>query len=381
MTLKVAVAPASTLQLRELPCNNLKTIRLKNRINDLGTGIFLTTVLLLTQMQLGYSQDSYRIRVLAFYNLENLFDTINDSSSLDDDRTPDGKDRWTGSRYRHKIAKLSQIVSEIGADISKTAPHLVGICEVENLRVLEDLTSHPNLSAFDYGIIHFDSPDERGIDVALLYKRTAFIPTSFKSHRLLIQDEQAVRDYTRDQLVVGGLLDQEEIHLIINHWPSRSGGEAKSKPYRIAAAQLNLRIMDSLNRLYPNAKIIGMGDLNDNPVDASLKKVLKTRASKSNLDPNDLFNPMETLFKKGAGSLAYRDQWYLFDQLYLSANFINASWESYTFWKAGIYNPSYLITQRGRYKGYPYRTYAGGRYIGGYSDHFPVYICLVNKER
>tara|TARA_R110000796_G_scaffold10530_3_gene34982 strand:- start:145328 stop:146371 length:1044 start_codon:yes stop_codon:yes gene_type:complete len=320
---------------------------------------------------------TYKIRTVAFYNLENLFDTVNDSLTFDDDRTPNGKDNWTIERYNHKIYNMSKVLSEIGNPDTQTSPDIIGLCELENRQVVEDLINHPHLREKDYGIIHYDSPDERGIDVALLYKKEAFLPTSFVSLRLLLTNENDYRDYTRDQLVVSGILDGEEMHFIVNHWPSRSGGEARSKPNRIEAARLNKRIIDSISVLSPKAKIISMGDLNDDPIDDSLKKILKTKGKIADLENRDLYNPMEILYKKGIGSLAYRDRWNLFDQIYFTANIVQELPDQYRFWKAGVYSPSYLIDKKGQYKGYPLRTYAGGNYIGGYSDHFPVYIHLI----
>lgn len=331
---------------------------------------------------LGFSQQkkNYRIRTIAFYNVENLFDTKNDSLTFDDDRTPDGKDHWTQNRYEQKLLHISKVLSEIGANVTKTSPDIIGLCEVENKQVVTDLLKQDLLQDKNYGIIHFDSPDERGIDVALLYKKAAFIPTSFASRRLLIFDDDEQRNYTRDQLVVGGLLDNEQLYFTVNHWPSRSGGTARSKPNRIAAAKLNKRIIDSLQYLNPLAKIISMGDLNDDPIDDSLKKILKTKGEKKNVETNDLYNPMEKLYKKGIGSLAYRDHWNLFDQIYFTENFINTKKKTYRFWKAGIFNAPYLSTQKGQYKGYPFRTYSGGSYTGGYSDHFPVYMYLIQEN-
>ncbi len=340
--------------------------------------MLFSTVFLLTYQLLG-AQGEYRIRTIAFYNVENLFDTQNDSLTFDDDRTPLGKDRWTKARYRRKLDNISKVLSEIGKEVSGTSPDLIGLCEVENQQVVEELIDRPILRDKGYGIVHFDSPDRRGIDVALLYKKSVFLPTSFESPRLLLIDGDGERNYTRDQLVVGGLLDNEPLHVIINHWPSRSGGESRSKPNRLAAAKLNSRIIDSITRLDVSAKIISMGDLNDNPVDDSLKKVLRTQGKKSDLQVGALFNPMEKLFKMGAGSLAYRDQWYLFDQIFFTANLVHSEKGRYRFWKAGIFGPSYLITQKGPYKGYPFRTYAGGNYTGGFSDHLPVYACLIKE--
>jgi hypothetical protein len=299
--------------------------------------------------------------------------------TFDDDRTPTGKDNWTKERYSQKIDNMSKVLSEIGSTNAQNSPDIIGICELENIQVIKDLINHPNLWEKDYGIIHFDSPDERGIDVALLYKKAAFLPTSFSSLRLMLTNRDDFRDYTRDQLVVGGIMDGEEIHFIVNHWPSRSGGEARSKPNRIEAARLNRKIIDSISKFNPEAKIISMGDFNDDPIDDSLKKILKTKGKVAELEPNDLYNPMEMLFKKGLGSLAYRDRWNLFDQIYFTANIVQKSTGKYHFWKAGVYSPAYLIDKKGQYKGYPLRTYAGGSYIGGYSDHFPVYIHLIKE--
>lgn len=323
---------------------------------------------------------TYQVRTIAFYNLENLFDTKNDTLIFDDDRTPAGKDHWTEERYLMKIEQMSKVISEIGSTANTTTPDVIGVCEVENLSVLQDLIAHRNLEPFNYGIIHFDSPDERGIDVALLYKKDAFIPVNFNSHRLLLFNLDGKRNYTRDQLIVEGLLDNEKIYFLVNHWPSRSGGEARSRPFRLAAAKLNKRIIDSVRRQDKDAKLISMGDFNDDPVDPSFKKILKVERDYKNLDSLSLYGPMEKLFKKGRGSLAYRDKWNLFDQLYMTSNLINDSKQSYSFWKVGIYTPNYLMDTKGKYKGYPLRTYAGGSYVGGYSDHFPIYLYLIKKS-
>lgn len=335
---------------------------------------FLFPICLLAQ-----DGSTYQIRTIAFYNLENLFDTKNDTLIFDDDRTPTGKDNWTEERYQRKIEQMSKVISEIGSIDNDTAPDIVGVCEVENLNVLQDLVQHKNLSNYNYGIVHYDSPDERGIDVALLYKKSAFVPVNFNSHRLLLFNLDGKRDYTRDQLIVEGLLDNEKVHFIVNHWPSRSGGEARSRPYRLEAAKLNKRIIDSVRRQDLNAKIISMGDFNDDPIDPSFKKILKVQKNFKSLDSVGLYGPMEKLFKKGRGSLAYRDRWNLFDQLYMTSSFINKEKDSYSYWKVGIFSPNYLMDPKGKYEGYPFRTYAGGSYIGGYSDHFPVYLHLIKK--
>ena len=323
------------------------------------------------------SEKQYKISCIVFYNVENLFDIKNDSLIFDDERTPEGTYRWSAERYEKKIANITKVLSEVGAAITKTSPDIIGLCEIENRDVLEDLIYHPNLRDKNYGMVHLDSPDERGIDVALLYKRSAFLPVSYQSRRLLLFDEEGNRDYTRDQLVVSGILDDERWYFIVNHWPSRSGGAVRSRPNRIAAARLNRRIIDSIQRLDPEGKIISMGDFNDDPRDASIKKTLHTAGTLKQLDSVYLVNPMESLYRKGQGTLAYRDKWNLFDQFLLTPNVVANRGQHFFFWKAGIFAPSYLKTDRGPYKGYPFRTFVGTTYQGGYADHFPVYLFLL----
>ena len=324
----------------------------------------------------------YKVNTIAFYNVENLFDFEDDPLTFDDDRTPTGKDHWTEEIYNAKIKNMAQVISEIGADVTGTAPAIVGVCETENRKVLEDLVNQEPLLQKDYGIIQFDSPDRRGIDVALLYQKRLFTPTNYKAHPLYIYDnnDRSKRVYTRDQLLVSGKLDGELIHLIVNHWPSRSGGEARSRSKRIKAAQLNKRIIDSLFSEDPYAKIITMGDLNDDPTNPSVKEYLKAKSDADALQIKELYNPMEDMFKKGLGTLAWRDGWNLFDQMILSTEFMKDDYSSYRFYKAGIYNKSYLANPKGRYKGYPYRSFGNGSFTGGYSDHFPVYLFLIKEK-
>lgn len=329
----------------------------------------------------GQNEKQYKVNTVAFYNVENLFDYEDDPITFDDDRTPEGKDNWTQEIYEAKLANIAKVIAEIGSDVTGTSPALIGVCEIENLRVLEDLVNQEPLVTQDYGIVHFDSPDRRGIDVALLYKKKLFTPTHSKAYELLIYDEEdrSKRVYTRDQLLVSGMLDGEKISIIVNHWPSRSGGEERSRPKRIKAAQLNKKLMDSLFSEDPYAKIITMGDLNDDPVSPSVKDILKTKSDKDNLKIKELYNPMEEMFKKGMGTLAYRDAWNLFDQIIVSTELAKKDYSSYSLYKAGIYNKSYLANPRGRYKGYPFRSFVSG-YTGGYSDHFPVYIYLIKEK-
>lgn len=342
---------------------------------------FFAITLLTFTASFGQNEKQYKVNTIAFYNVENLFDYEDDPITFDDDRTPEGKDHWTQEIYEAKLANMAKVISEIGEDVTGTSPAIIGVSEIENRRVLEDLLNQEPLVKKDYGIVHFDSPDRRGIDVALLYQKKLFTPTNYKAYELVIYDDQdrSKRIYTRDQLLVSGMLDGEKIHVIVNHWPSRSGGEARSRPKRIKAAELNKQIMDSLFSEDPYAKIITMGDLNDDPTNESVKDILKAKNDRENMKIKELYNPMEDMFKQGLGTLAYRDGWNLFDQIIISTELAKKDYSSYRFYKAGIFNKSYLATPRGQYKGYPFRSFVNG-YTGGYSDHFPVFIYLIKEK-
>jgi endonuclease/exonuclease/phosphatase family metal-dependent hydrolase len=343
---------------------------------------FLFPLLFYTILNLN-AQDSkeYYINTIAFYNLENLFDTKNDPQTFDDDRTPTGKYHWTEEKYNSKLKNISGVISEIGRDLTGKPPIIIGLCEIENRKVLEDLIAQKSLELFNYGIIHIDSPDRRGIDVALLYRKDVFTPTFYKNFDLKLFDDRdtSKRIFTRDQLLVSGILDGEKIHLIINHWPSRRGGEVQSRSKRIKAAQLNRRIIDSLFSSDPYASIITMGDFNDDPTNISIKKFLKAMDKKDKIALKSLYNPMEKMHSNGVGSLAWRDGWNLFDQIILSSELIKNDFSSYRFYKAGVYNKSYLTQKDGRYNKYPYRFDTNSQ--EGYSDHFPVYIYLIKEKK
>ncbi|GAB1856070.1 endonuclease [Flavobacteriaceae bacterium MHTCC 0001] len=330
-----------------------------------------------------YAQEkTFKIHTVAFYNLENLFDTINDPLKLDEYSPIMELKTNRHTAYHQKVKNMARVISEIGKDMSSNSPAILGICEVENRVVLEDVINDTALIDKDYGIIHFDSPDARGIDVGLLYQKNIFTPTNFKTYELKIYDDQnGKRISTRDQLVVSGVLEDDAIHFVVNHWPSRRGGEARSQPKRIAAAKLNKRIVDSLQTIDPYAKIIIMGDLNDNPNNKSLKQVLKTEHKRKKCGTKTLYNPFENFFRDGLGTTAYRDAWSLFDQIIISNTLLKKDYTSFRYYKAGIFNKNYIITSNGKYKGYPFRSWSNGGFSNGYSDHFPVYMYLIKEAK
>ena len=343
--------------------------------------IFAIIVIFLSATVL-YGQSNLKAGVVAFYNLENLFDTINTDGVDDDDFTPAGLNKWTSERYLIKINRLAEAISRIGEDDGiKGGPALLGVSEIENRAVLQDLISHPLLKASNYQIVHYDSPDLRGVDVALLYQPRYFRVTSSDSPELVIFNENKERVYTRDQLVVTGLFDGEEMSVIVNHWPSRSSGESVTRPRRNEAATLTRHLVDSLLSVNKNAKVVIMGDLNDDPVNESLRKYLRAGDNQDKLKEGELFNCMYPLFKKGVGSLYYRDNQNLFDQIIVTPALLGKDYSSYKYYTSRIFNKPFLIQADGQYKDYPLRTYVGTTFQGGYSDHFPVYILMVRSVK
>ncbi|RNA60828.1 endonuclease [Chryseobacterium nematophagum] len=292
--------------------------------------------------------------------------------------TPNSSKNYNTKIYKTKLANEAKVISELGSKYTKAPPAVVGLIEVENRQVIEDLIKEPALAKYDYGIIHYNSYDYRGIDVAMIYQKTRFSPSNSLKKELKIYNQNGKREYTRDILVVTGLLDNEKVAFFMNHWPSRRGGEAISLPKRNAAAALLKQQMDSIRIADPSTKLFAMGDFNDDPVSSSLKNYLKAVASPKDLSElNPYLNLMYPLYKKGIASLAYQDAPNLFDQIIVSQNLISPQITSeYSIYKAEVYAPSYLINKEGNYRGYPFRSWNGDQFTGGYSDHFPAFVIL-----
>ncbi|WP_299521514.1 endonuclease/exonuclease/phosphatase family protein [Winogradskyella sp.] len=304
---------------------------------------------------------------IAFYNIENLFDIENNPLTNDDDFLPTSVKRWTPKRYENKLRKLGAVISKIGEDDTKIAPVIVGLAEVENKKVLSDLVQSKNLIDEDYSYVHYDSSDERGIDVALLYKSDYFKLEHSETYSVYLQTETGERDYTRDILLVQGTLNNESLNIIVNHWSSRREGEKETEYKRIAAVNVVNSIIHKLKKDDDKAKIIVMGDFNDNPDNDSIELLE---------EKGNLFNPFKTVWSKDNGSINHDFKWNLFDQILFSTNFFDSSNNILAFDKANVFNNRFLTQYHGKYKGQPFRTYVGKKYKGGYSDHFPVYIQL-----
>ena len=345
----------------------------------LQTGLILVFFSVFLTFSVKSQQKQFKVITVSFYNLENLFDTLDTPEKNDFEYTPEGNLNWDSKKYNTKLERMSEVIAQIGADITKTAPAVIGVSEIENRQVLEDLINMPLLKPYNFDIVHYESPDKRGVDVALLYQPSILKVINTRSATLTIPGRDDF--FTRDQLVVSGIIDGETIHFIVNHWPSRSGGEKTSRPLRNSAADLTRSLTDSIMKTDPNAKIVIMGDLNDDPSNESLLEHLKAKKTKDDTHPGDLFNAMYDMYKKGIGTLAYRDAWNIFDQLIVSYPLINKDETGFKLYTTRVFDKDFLKNDSGRYKGYPKRTHAGGVYQAGYSDHFPVYLYLTKEVK
>lgn len=335
--------------------------------------------LLISCLSLSAQKKEYKSAVIAFYNLENLYDTVDNTMTNDEEFLPKGERNYGTEIYLNKLNKLSTVISQIGTELNPDGPALLGVAEVENDTVLNDLVKQPALLKRNYKIVHYDSKDIRGVDVGLLYNPKYFVVET--SEKLFVQLPGGSKDayYTRDILWVKGKLDGETIHIYVNHWPSRSGGEVRSAPARNAAAEVCRHHMDSIAKLEPKAKVVVMGDLNDDPINESVSGIIHAKGKEKDVMPGGMFNPWMEMYKKGIGTLAYQDAWGLFDQILISAAWLKKEQAGFFYFQPHIFNKEYLVENQGRYKGYPMRTWDGNTYRGGYSDHFPTYIFFLKE--
>ncbi|MBP5497748.1 MAG: endonuclease/exonuclease/phosphatase family protein [Muribaculaceae bacterium] len=338
----------------------------------------------LAQCQPAESGKRYQMFGVMFYNLENLFDTINNNGTYDLEFSPQGSRQWNNSKYWMKQHNMAYAISEMATKNTPMGPAIIGVSEIENRTVLEDLVKQPEIKDWHLQIIHHDGPDRRGVDVGLLYNPRYFRVLNVTNQRL---DERFI-DYptfrTRDQLCVTGLLAGEKVSVIVNHWPSRLGGEEQSSWLREATGAMCRHTVDSLLADDPNQGIIFMGDLNDDPQNKSCSVALGAkREMKDVLMINDIYNPFWQILDKGIGTLAYRGQWNLFDQIVFNQYFLRyydtKEKPGLTFLRAEVLNREFLKTNEGDRQGYPLRTYSGGVFLNGYSDHFPTEIFLVKE--
>ncbi len=341
-----------------------RTIAILLSITSLILGIAMPTT----------AQNNRKVQVagIAFYNFENLFDTIpNNPEGRDAEFTPDGQRQWNGAKYREKVHNLAYAISQFATRTTPIGPAIIGISEIENASVIQDVINQPELAKWKLKYVHHDSPDARGVDVSLIYNPAYFRVENVTNHRAT-----AIPFRTRDQMCVVGRLMGQRIAVIVNHWPSRIGGQEKSEPNRIKAAELSKAIADSLWNVDPQMGVIIMGDLNDDPMDKSCAKILGAKKKPDGVEAHGFFNPWWEKLDKGIGTLAYKSAWNLFDQIIISGNLVHSKDSDWKFYDARVLNFDFLKDTEGNRQGYPKRTYSAGSYLGGYSDHFPTEIFL-----
>ncbi|MFM7902776.1 MAG: hypothetical protein ACKPAD_12430, partial [Bacteroidota bacterium] len=277
-------------------------------IRNIRLNISLAWILVLFLPTLSSGQDQskkYRVSCVGFYNLENLYDTVDDPEKSDEEFLPNGTKRYTEEVYKDKLHNLATVISQLGTDDSPDGVSILGVAEIENRKVLEDLAAQPELKSRNYKIVHYDSPDRRGVDVALFYNPKYFRELNSGALNVPLKNSDGTPYATRDVLWVYGLHNGEPIHILVNHWPSRRGGEEASAPSRALAASVARAKIDSITAAMPEAKVILMGDLNDDPVNASVTEVMKATFDRSNMKPGYLYNPWNDYYSKGIGTLAY----------------------------------------------------------------------------
>ncbi len=305
---------------------------------------------------------------VAFYNVENLFDTVDDPNILDEDFTPEGEKKWDNKRYNKKLLDIARVISSIN---EPQKPAIVGFAEVENRLVLENLVKTEYLSSTNYQIVHEESPDGRGIDVALIYNPDQFKYIIHQTIPVPLTTKYKLRDIL---YVKGVLADTDTLHVFVNHWKSRSGGQEKTEPQRIQCALTLKNTIDSIRSVQPDAKILVMGDLNDTPKDRSIYETLQAN---NNLKKGSLYNIMLPLSEEGLGTHNYRGEWSVLDHIIVSNNMVNNSAKIKVLDRTGhIFSADWITYTSKQGNKSPNRTYGGPNYYGGFSDHYPVYVIL-----
>ncbi|MGM9773684.1 MAG: endonuclease/exonuclease/phosphatase family protein [Candidatus Egerieousia sp.] len=349
----------------------------------------LLTVILLTSPACAQKSKSY---VIGFYNLENLFDTYHDDGKNDYEFLPDGANKWTDAKYEKKLHNMATVIKAMATE-NKRYHAILGVSEIENRHVLEDLVARPEIADANFQIVHYDGPDRRGVDVALLYRPELFkvlesksIPFDFASKRIVfdmdVDGQSAFR--TRDILMVRGMLGDEMFAFFVTHLPSRIGG--KGSDLRSRGAEIIYDNSKTLMEQYPDIKIVVMGDMNDNPTDESMIEYMRGKATLAETGPEDFFSPFISMLSAGYGSLAYQGAWNIYDIILVNNALANAKKGTLKIqpivnkkYYARIFKKPFMTTEEGQYKGVPFRTFSNGAFINGYSDHYPTYIVVSNK--
>lgn len=329
-------------------------------------------------------QKKFAVYAVGFYNLENLFDTCHDEGKRDYDFLPNGSYKWNGLKYTHKLRNMARVLGEMGTDVlpASVGCSFIGVSEVENARVLDALVAQEPLAARGYKYCHIEGPDNRGIDCALLYNPQLFTVRDTKLVPYVPTLPKDSSFHTRGFLTVSGTLAGEHLTVVVCHLPSRYS----TSFYREEGAKQVRALKDSLLRDDPNVKVIVMGDMNDDPMDASMSVALGAKRDIDEVGDGDMFNPWwNTLAKDGKGTLAYNGSWNLFDQIILSPALLcrngKKQYKTLKYFKHNIFRRDYMIQEEGKYKGNPKRTHAGGVWLDGYSDHLPTVVYFIKQKK
>jgi len=351
--------------------------------------VYFFVILILLIIPLTSCAQGKRSYVIGFYNLENLFDTYHDEGKNDYEYLPDGANQWTEAKYTKKLHNMASVIRAM-KDENKVWHAVLGVSEIENRHVLEDLVSQPEIAEANYQIVHYDGPDRRGVDVALLYRPNLFkvlesksIPFDFNSSiEFSLNEEEKAYFRTRDILMVRGMLGNEMFAFFVAHLPSRIGG--KGGDLRSRGGEIMYQESMRLMAEYPDIKIVAMGDMNDNPTDPSMAVYMHGKENIDEVGREDFFSPFVSMLKSGYGSLAYQGEWNIYDIIVVNANLCRGEGLKIRpivkkKFYGRIFNPPFMTQQEGPYAGTPFRTFSGGAFIGGYSDHYPTYIVVSNK--
>ncbi|XZF13748.1 endonuclease/exonuclease/phosphatase family protein [Chitinophagaceae bacterium MMS25-I14] len=345
--------------------------------------MLLTAFLGLLSLGSFAQKKNYQVTAVAFYNFENFFDADDDAKNKgDDDFLPTGPYHYTEEVFREKAHNIATVLQKLGTDVTPDGPALIGTAEIENDHVLQVLVSQPEIKNRNYQFVHFESPDFRGIDVALLYNPKYFKVLAAEALKTDISAFGEKGGRTRDVLHVTGILSGDTVHVFVNHWPSRRGGEAASAPLRAIAAGVSKKVIDSLMAVNPATRVIDMGDLNDDPTNASISKVLGATGDKSKVGQTGIYNPWVAFYKQGLGTLAYNSAWDLFDQIMVSGEWLKKPDDHWRYYKAEVFSREFLKNSSGPDKGAPHRSFdINNNWINGYSDHFPTIIYFIKEAQ
>ena len=342
----------------------------------------LTIMLLFGSMSANAQEKKFSVYAIGFYNLENLFDTCHDVGHNDYEYLPDGKNKWTGMKYTHKLRNMARVLAEMGTDkLPLVGCAAIGVSEVENANCLTDLCNQEPLKARNFQFCHIEGPDQRGVDCALLYNPSLVTVRDVKLVPYKYIKPEDAKRATRGFLVVSGTMAGDHVTIIVNHLPSRFAGSF----YREEGGRQIREVKDSLMKDDPNVKLLIMGDMNDDPADRSMSVALGAKRELNDVKKGELFNPFWNIHASGTGTLMYDGQWNLFDQIILSHSLLNQNnkkdYKTLKYWQPQIFRRDYLFQQEGKYKGNTLRTHAGGVWLDGYSDHLPTLVYLVKQQQ